>query len=161
MKLHRFNSQRGDTIVEVLISIAIISSVMAGAFVAANRSLDQARQSQERSEASEILKAQTELLKVAIKDPTKRISDTTTPSRFCLDSTTNRNNLGNGSPPTLAADNFASYGPCKFGTDGRYNVAIERVTVAPAVYDYILTARWESFGLNGRDEVKYSYRAYE
>lgn len=62
MKLFRLSS-RGDTIVEVLLAITVVSSVMGGAFVSANNSLNTTLATQERGEALRQVESQLERLK--------------------------------------------------------------------------------------------------
>lgn len=56
--------QRGDTIVEVLIAVAVVSMVVASAYAITNRNLANTRQAQEHSEASKLGQAQIEQLRV-------------------------------------------------------------------------------------------------
>jgi Tfp pilus assembly protein PilV len=53
-------NQRGDTIVEVLISMTIISSILVGAFILANNSKLQVTNSREHDDAIKILESQLE-----------------------------------------------------------------------------------------------------
>ncbi|MGH7240713.1 MAG: type IV pilus modification PilV family protein [Candidatus Saccharimonadales bacterium] len=55
--------QRGDTIVEVLISIAIVSLVLAGAYAITNRNLSTTQDSQEHGQALQFAQQQIELLR--------------------------------------------------------------------------------------------------
>jgi len=74
--------QRGDTIVEVLISMAVVGIVLAGAFGSANRSLRGSQQAQERTEAVKYSESQMELLKsVAVSSPSAVFSQV---DAFCL-----------------------------------------------------------------------------
>ncbi|MGH7237779.1 MAG: type IV pilus modification PilV family protein, partial [Candidatus Saccharimonadales bacterium] len=57
-----FRTQSGDTIVEVLISIAILGTVLAGAYVTSNRSLLAERTAQEHSQALTLAESQVESL---------------------------------------------------------------------------------------------------
>src|SRR5665213_2078312 len=57
------NAERGDTIVEVLITTAIISLILVGAYVTTNSSLLSVRSSQEHSEALSIDESQIEGLR--------------------------------------------------------------------------------------------------
>ena len=61
--LKRYKSQAGDTIVEVLICILVISSVLAGAFTVTNQSLMSVRASQERAQAVKLVQTQIEQLR--------------------------------------------------------------------------------------------------
>lgn len=56
-------SQHGDTIVEVLLAVAVISSMLVGAFSIANKSSSQIRMAQERSEATKLTTTVLELSK--------------------------------------------------------------------------------------------------
>ncbi len=56
-------NSKGDTIVEVLIAIAVTSAMLGGAFVVVNKTLANARQAQEHGEALQIARAQVEGLK--------------------------------------------------------------------------------------------------
>jgi len=57
--------QRGDTIVEVLISLLVISAILVGAFVLSQTSSRNVRDSQEHAEALGLLQGQVELLRTA------------------------------------------------------------------------------------------------
>lgn len=73
-------TQRGDTIVEVLIAITVIGSVLTGAYATSRRSLNNMRQAQERVEALKVAEEQIERLKVfASTNPTYSY-----PSNFCI-----------------------------------------------------------------------------
>ena len=61
--------QTGDTIVEVIIAIAVIATVLTGAFIVSSRSLTAVRDSQEHSEVLQQLQGQVELLRSAANIP--------------------------------------------------------------------------------------------
>ena len=61
-KLHRLR-QAGDTMVEVLISMAIVSTILGGAYVTSNKSLVSIRDAQEHVDALKLADGQVELLK--------------------------------------------------------------------------------------------------
>ncbi|MGB4759316.1 MAG: hypothetical protein WBP26_04660 [Candidatus Saccharimonadales bacterium] len=92
--------QAGDTIVEVLICILVISIVLAAAFTITNSSLLSVRAAQERSQAIKLAESQLERLRTA-----EPVAALTTP--FCL-------------PPTGAHVTAASpiSRDCYFGLDG-------------------------------------------
>jgi Tfp pilus assembly protein PilV len=56
-------NQSGDTIVEVLICIAVVASILAGAFVVSNRSSTAVRTSEEHAQALQYLQGQIEQLR--------------------------------------------------------------------------------------------------
>lgn len=128
--------QRGDTIVEVLIAVAVVTSVLAGAFTVSQASTLAVRDSQERGEALQLLQGQVELVRAAAL---KETSDATgiygkAPIKyFCMrESDRTRSNFSLNTYPALNADNFASsvYGSdCQkiktaAGAQTRYNIAI-------------------------------------
>jgi type II secretory pathway pseudopilin PulG len=74
MKIHntkwlRDKLQAGDTIVEVVIAIAVIATVLTGAFIVSSRSLTAVRDSEEHSEVLQQLQGQVELLRAAANIP--------------------------------------------------------------------------------------------
>lgn len=64
-------NQRGDTIVEVLIAVAVVSMVVASAYAITNRNLGNTRQSYEHSEASKLAQQQLEQLRVYAVEATQ------------------------------------------------------------------------------------------
>lgn len=63
--LIRLRKQQGDTIVEVLIAIAIVSLTLTGAYVSVNRSSNTTRTAQERGEALKWAETQIEQIKAS------------------------------------------------------------------------------------------------
>lgn len=57
--------QAGDTMIEVLISMAIVSTILGGAYVASNKSLLSIRDAQEHVDALKLADGQVELLKAS------------------------------------------------------------------------------------------------
>ena len=63
------SKQAGDTIVEVILAVAIVSSVLTGAFVVTNRSSKAIRDSEEHAQALQFLQGQVEQLRSAAVFP--------------------------------------------------------------------------------------------
>jgi prepilin-type N-terminal cleavage/methylation domain-containing protein len=61
--MRRHLRQRGDTIVEVMIVLAVLGLAISISYATANRSLLNARQAQENSEATRLAQSQAELLR--------------------------------------------------------------------------------------------------
>jgi type II secretory pathway pseudopilin PulG len=78
--------ERGDTIVEVLISIAVISTVMAGAFVTTNHSLQATRQAQERVNGLKLVESQIELIKAVASTNSNALFGAGAPVSYCITS---------------------------------------------------------------------------
>jgi type II secretory pathway pseudopilin PulG len=58
--IYRLAEQTGDTIVEVMVSIAVLTLVLVGAYITANRSLHSERDAQEHTQALTIAQGQIE-----------------------------------------------------------------------------------------------------
>jgi type II secretory pathway pseudopilin PulG len=74
--------QRGDTIVEVLICIGIISLVLTGAYVTSHRSSTGVRNSQEHAEALKLVESQLEQVRANVTDGLGDVFTVSTP--FCM-----------------------------------------------------------------------------
>lgn len=151
----------GDTIVEVLIALLVVSMVLASAFVTSNRSLNNGRQAQERTEALKTLESQIEQFKVL---ETSYGIDTSSTTINCINpsgsmvSAYSPSKSGAMQPNTVAADPFpGTYtAACKVQNGGvTFYLSIAHET--PASRDYIFRARWDKAGGNGRDEARLIY----
>src|SRR5579871_2983696 len=80
-----FANQRGDTIVEVLIAIVVVSSILTGVYYLARNSLTQDRQAQERTEGLKLVEGQVEALRAAASQANSVIFNQH--NFFCLNST--------------------------------------------------------------------------
>jgi type II secretory pathway pseudopilin PulG len=167
---------KGDTIIEVLVCLAILGFVMTLAYTISTKSLQTIRRAQERVEALKIAEGQVELLKDMQKNRTTdfiNAADRDIGQPFCL------NNAGTVIPFNVPADhswdedlsldtlNYPNNGPnqkCKdlsaSGTGaGLYNVAI----VAPDDPDggtFKVYVRWLRLGGGVNDQVTMEYRLY-
>jgi len=83
--LRTIKDQRGDTIVEVLLAVAVLGAVLGGAFVAANRNSLVNRSSQERLEAVKVGEAQLERLKAMAASADSSSTIFSAPANFCID----------------------------------------------------------------------------
>ncbi len=154
----------GDTIVEVLIATALVSSILGGAYATSNLSLRSTRQAEERVEALKYTEAQIEKLRVASTTPTavacagNDIFCIATPD-FCL--AANGNLISFGPPPAAAAsDSLSVYpGACRYRTGGvSYSLWIHREDVPLNPSKFTVHARWPSYGTAVNDEVTLQYR---
>ncbi len=132
-------SESGDTIVEVLLAIAVVSAVLGGAFVSANRSLNGTRVSQERSEATKLVQGQAELLSAATKDPVASADIFTY--------------VGVGN--TFVLNNDLSRGGAST-TRGIYTISIRR----ELSNTFLVRAQWSKVGSGSTEEMFVRYRAY-
>jgi type II secretory pathway pseudopilin PulG len=139
----RRDGQRGDTIVEVIIAVAIVSAILAGAFVVTNQSARAVRDSEEHAQALQLLQGQVELLRSAAARPGTLPASLSTP--FCL---------ANG----RAYQPAASDTHCTLNS--LYQVSISSPVSAPTAgttTTFNLVAAWPALG-GGTDDVYLSYK---
>lgn len=143
---------RGDTIIEVLIAVAVMSSVLGIAYSIMNLNIETVRDNQERSEASKVAQAQVELLRSVYESDAIILNPG---GSFCLTSGNSRhNNLGN------MEDFVNGYsGNCKYSggvtvsPTGIYHVDIR----SNSPESYTVTVRWSKIG-GGVNKVVIGYR---
>jgi|GEM_PF-438005 len=155
---------RGDTIVEVLIALAIVSSVLAGAFLVTQKSTLAVRDGQEHGEMSQVLQGQVELVRSLALPET---SDTmgvfkNSPKYFCIDTTNPAAPVrvdflaSVTSLPNVAVDDYSSYRAECRNLQTRYNVAI---TYDATSKIFTFTGRWDGIAGN-KNEEQFVYRIY-
>lgn len=156
---------QGDTIVEVLIAIMIVTTVIAASYVTVSRVTNNARQAQERGVGTKLLEAQAERIKAyAASTSAATLFGASNP--FCLDAASVFTSLGGFTlPQPLDTDPFTGYGGCVFDQRGEAYVA-----ASPGVEYYIvtfrngntftITARWTKAGGYGKEQATISYRVY-
>lgn len=84
MKRIKGLGQRGDTLVEVLICILIVSMVLTGAYVTTNKSSLRVIDSQERAEGLKIAQGQLEQVRESATLATTNVFDQTIGDAFCM-----------------------------------------------------------------------------
>lgn len=145
--------QRGDTIVEVLIAIAVSSALLMITYSTMNRNTAVIRANQERSEAIRLAQGQIESLTRLLARGEIGPTDTV----FCI----NPDVKTMSSAPNqddMAADNFAVYENAGCKKD-YYHFAISR---QGSSNNYRVYVRWYRFGANDqRDQIIMAYRARE
>lgn len=134
-------SQAGDTIIEVLIALAVLGSIITGGYAIATRSLNGVRIAQERGEALKIAETQAEIIKQFFDTkttvdfaqlsigPAPRVALNATWSvgqdyGICfnvLDNSPKKINLPLAQREDISNSEFSG---CKFGDDGRYHIFI-------------------------------------
>ncbi len=139
MRLRRNN--QGDTIVEVLVAIAVASAVLGTAYAIVNRTTRAQQQTTEHTQALKIAESQLELLKTtAASIPT---------TSFCFNNTTLTTNLND----------------CKLASpESRYDITITRASAVLSDTKYnifIVRVSWSRLGSGGNDEVSLTYKVYK
>jgi len=149
--------QRGDTIVEVLISIGIISLVLTAAYVTAHRNYLSMQDAQERGNALKLLERQTEALKAYNVQGHSALLAAAS-GDFCM-----------GVGDTLTILTQAS--DCVVDSTGQKAAAGEQpaytisITKAAGVsigsgQDFMLKATWDSILGDGQASVQMEYGLY-
>ena len=148
--------QKGDTIVEVLIAVVVLTSVLGVVYSTMNRNLGVTRNNQERTEASKVTQGQIEALK-GLSKSTTGIADLAARGNgpFCVNSGVVVTSL-NGALPraNLNSEIFTEYPPC---VSTFFHYVIRQDSTDPSGKTYIVTTRWDAFS-KGRSEIKMYYR---
>lgn len=157
LKLKSLRTQRGDTILEVLIATAVLTLVLTIAYTAANRGTHAIRQAQERGEASRYTETQIEQLKTFLS---QSATPTIPPSgtKFCM--------KNDGTPVTITGaidsnaqnENFSEFSPPALADcqkNGLYYSYIERNGDT-----FIAHTRWTRVNGKGIDESTMVHRIF-
>ncbi|HYH75163.1 MAG TPA: prepilin-type N-terminal cleavage/methylation domain-containing protein [Candidatus Saccharimonadales bacterium] len=143
----RTRAERGDTLVEVLISIAIISLILGGAYVATTRSLTATRDAQERSDGLKLVESQVEQVKNIVATEPDDIFGSA-PASYCI-------SAGAIVTSTNNACKVNAAGAYAAGKKPEYNLSITR---SGSVFTIINS--WEGV-LGNNTSVQMKYRLYE
>lgn len=133
-------NSRGDTIVEVMIVLAVLGLAIGISYATANRSLLNARQAQENSQATALVQSQVEALRTLSTDANQNIFQA---GPYCLTQ---------NAPYTVTNS-------CDFGTIP-YTIAI---TYAAPTDTFTVTATWADVihPANEKNTVTTSYRLHK
>lgn len=142
-------SERGDTIVEVLISIAVISMVLGGAFVTSHKSLQNTRDAGERSSALKLAESQLEQIKYLSANQPDVLFGTSVPVSYCL--------VSNVAYVSSGAQCRVNSGGSPTTAEPVYNLAVTR-----SVNTFTVRATWQGTGGSpSANAVELRYRAYQ
>lgn len=141
----------GDTIVEVMVAIIVVGSVLAGAYVSSNHSLNANRQSQERSEALKYVEGQIETIKANVGDLYNHSGP------WCLNASGGRVDLPVAPPANYIADNWSEPypGDCMKGSSNRYHLFVSHTSGSDT---YTVNARWDRAGGGGKEQAAIVYK---
>jgi len=146
-------NQRGDTIVEVLIAITVVSMILGGAYTTTNRSLQASRSAQEQGVATKLVEGQLEQLKALADVPGGLAS---APASFCI--------LPVSGKPTPVSTAAAGT-PCSLNNQGATAAATDqpayRIAITePTPDNYKITNTWINVNGKQTDSIEMSYRTY-
>jgi type II secretory pathway pseudopilin PulG len=148
--------QAGDTIVEVMIAIAVVSAVLAGAFITTNQTVKNVQQAHEHEEALGLLQAQVERLKVVTQDTALAPPIFAANSPFCLDGSNAKIDIAGSTLPAASYPN-----QCTFGQDNRYKIGIVQLRDGSGAHNNVFSAHASWEGPTGATEqVNLLYRLF-
>jgi type II secretory pathway pseudopilin PulG len=150
--------ERGDTIVEVLIAIVIVATVIGGAYVVSNKSLQSTRGAQERSTALKLAEAQIEQLKSVVANNPTAIFGASAPTRFCLASDAAGTTVYNKAIAAQAARcrMNANSAQVAAGVEPAWTFEITRTGNT-----FVLRETWQDISGDFNNSLQLNYRAYQ
>lgn len=147
-------SSRGDTLVEVLIALAVMGSALGIGYAAASNSLTGTEQAQEHSVALKLAQSQAELL---LANNTGDAIYTGNP--YCFSSAGAITTGFTASPPASANnDNLSEY-PAACQQSSMYDVAISYGGSPNDIFT--ITVRWPAINGHGNDNVELDYKIHK
>lgn len=157
-------TQAGNTIVEVLIALAIIGLVLAGAYATANRSVRITQQTQERTNATKIAEQQLESLRsIVVANGDDKSELFSTSETFCINDGSADSRITNvpGPIPPDEQDAILASGagepyPNECVQQEFYHISVDRDDTSADNPRFIVQVRWNRLG-GGVDQVKYIY----
>ncbi len=141
-------TERGDTVVEVLIAIAVVSLVLGGAFVTSNRNLQNTRDSEERSNALKMAESQVEQLRSLVSTNPNAIFGAAVPATFCI----------SGTSALASSSSF-----CLVDGSGGVTTAepAYRLAITRSGNTFTITSSWTKVGSAQQNNVQLKYRVYQ
>jgi prepilin-type N-terminal cleavage/methylation domain-containing protein len=158
VKYRKYLNQRGDTIIEVMVVLAVLGMAIGISYATANRSLLNVRQAQENSIATKLAQSQVEALSSLAAnntDPTIDIFNQT--GTFCLYVASLAPNptqfkLQKPAPATSGTDNCL--------IDNLYAVKVQYSNTANAPNTFVVTVTWDDVRGEGTNTVTMIYRVH-
>lgn len=143
-------TQAGDTIVEVLIAMLVISVILGGAFVTTHNSQNGVRDSQEHAEALKLAESQLEQLRADASGPSPTVFGATTP--FCM--------YNSQVSPGASNNCQQNSSGVPTSTEPIYHLVITRL---PSNGGFIFTidVNWAEVNGHGSADEKMVYRLYQ
>ena len=138
-------SEKGDTIIEVLIAIAVISLIIVGAYIVTNNSLQSVFDAQYRIDATKLATSQVEQLD---NYATTVSTWSGLPSSFCV---MNGGITGIPNPQSTVCTVAAT------GTEPSFS---ESIVAGQSANTFVVTVSWVGTSINPNNNVQLIYRVY-
>lgn len=149
----------GDTIVEVMIAMAVASTVLALSFSTMSRNLYNLQDTQERSAAVKLIQGQIEAVRNLYNAGASSFTSLATNTAFCVYDngqsvqTGFQNNAPDGQ--ALQTDSWSNYpANCAQGSGNLYHIGVS--TSDKSLYKFYV--RWDQIGSKTRDQVMMVYK---
>jgi len=153
------SSQRGDTLIEVLICVLVVTLILVGAYVTTHQATLGVRNSQEHAEALKLVQSQLEMLRQDATKPSGSTIFSITPP-FCM---VNSVAVSTAIAPGLTECVQNSSGQAT--TDSlAYEMSIDRddcSTVASNCQLFTVKATWDTITNKGKSTEQMTYRLYK
>lgn len=160
-----YPNQKGDTILEVLISVAVLSLVLTTTFALANKNSQANRQANERGEAQKIAQSEMEKLKIYLS--TSGVNMPANGEYFCMndDATAIVRFTGTDKPPIDRNSDLSfvrsGFPPqCTPQGKGFFYHFIQRGSAGDQSNTYTSYVRWNAVTGHGVDEVTLANKVY-
>jgi prepilin-type N-terminal cleavage/methylation domain-containing protein len=161
-RYHRNLHQAGDTIVEVIIVLAIFGLALSICYATANRSLLNARQAQENSIATELAQSQIESLRSLASNSSGSNDIFTTSGLFCIVNNTIVTGFTVATLALLTSSTYAEYPTGSPGcNDLTYNLYHTAIQYVAATDTFTTKITWDDVLGQGQDSVTLSYRLHD
>lgn len=157
--------EAGDTIVEVMIALAILGSAFGISYATANSALNRARNAEEHSQALQFLSKQLELLRLAAGNDDARTAGVfAQPGSFCLKATSPVQIQGftDGWVPsdhTADDDDWGHYPDDCTESSKLYHLSI-KYTAGSSSDLFQIMVRWDGVASLGRQQEFISYKLH-
>ncbi|MEI6237229.1 MAG: hypothetical protein WCP03_01330 [Candidatus Saccharibacteria bacterium] len=152
------NKQVGETIVEVLLAIAVLGLALGGAYAIANRSKNTMQANQERYQAQLYANGQADSIKRYVVDPKnkKTVDKFSKNTYFCITQ-----------PPSLELKLMSTPPPTIYPSECRqgltnwpdmYSISVKKITdsdIKP--YKFFIEVSWDSLVSSTKDKVNLVY----
>jgi len=149
--------QAGDTLVEVLICIMIVSLILTGAYVTTNKSTLRVLDSQERAQALKLAQGQVEQVRQNATLATTNVFDQPTGNGFCMKD----NQILTGSNANCKQDSAG----VATTADPAYAISVSRSAcpsgLPSACSMFLVDVRWNSISTKTQAYQQITYRLYE
>jgi type II secretory pathway pseudopilin PulG len=177
LKIKQLN-KAGDTIVEVMIVLAVLGLSLGISYATANLALNQSQNAQEHSTALGIITSQLELLRTAIDSNAPGISSIANSqgsgTYFCMNPVNSAYHRLSTVPTTYTADQQGNYSeyqgtPCHVSEPINYYFSISPASSSDQTYNYTtpsivddtsytFVVRWDGLGNLGPQQESMTYR---